>query len=50
MNFRDTPLDLLKKVGRMLNPKIVDIELSGFDVSWKDQRPPWISVEGLRGF
>ena len=32
-----------------MNPKIVDIELSEFDVFWKDQRPSWISVEGLTG-
>jgi hypothetical protein len=43
-------LDPLEKVGRMINPKVVDIELSEFDVSWKDQRPSWISVEQLRGF
>jgi hypothetical protein len=28
----------------------VDIELSELDVSWKDQKPSWISVEELRGF
>jgi len=43
-------LDLLEKVGRIINPKVVDIELSEFGVSWKDQRPSWISVEELRGF
>jgi predicted nucleic acid-binding protein len=43
-------LDLLEKVGRMIHPKVVDIELSEFDVSWKDQRPSWISVEQLRRF
>ncbi len=40
-------LDLLEKAGRIIIPKVVDIELSAIDVSWKDQRPSWISVEGL---
>ena len=43
-------LDLLEEGGRMIHPKVVDIELSESDVSWKDQRPSWISVGGLRGF
>ena len=34
----------------MIHPKVVDIELSEYDVSWKDQRPSSISVEGLHEF
>jgi predicted nucleic acid-binding protein len=42
-------LDLLSKIGRVFIPRMVDIELTELDDSWKSQRPSWISVETLSG-
>lgn len=40
-------LDLLQKAGKIIIPRGVDIELSEIGLSWKDQKPIWISVERL---
>ena len=40
-------LDLLGKTGKVIIPKEVDIELSEINLSWKDQKPSWISVKRL---
>jgi len=40
-------LDLLRKAGKVIIPKGVDIVLSEINLSWKDQKPSWISVERL---
>jgi predicted nucleic acid-binding protein len=40
-------LDLLRKAGKVIIPTGVDIELSEINLSWKEQKPSWISVERL---
>jgi predicted nucleic acid-binding protein len=40
-------LDLLKKAGRIIIPKLVDSERSEIDPLWRDQKPSWILVEKL---
>ena len=40
-------LDLLERIGSISVPRAVHMELSEIDVSWKDQKPSWISVEVL---
>jgi len=40
-------LDLLKKAGRVIIPKAIDVELSEIDPSWTDEKPSWISIEEL---
>jgi len=40
-------LDLLGETGKVIIPKGVDIDLSEINLSWKDQKPSWISVKEL---
>ena len=40
-------LDLLSKIGKVFIPRMVDMELTEVDNSWKGQRPSWIFVETL---
>lgn len=40
-------LSLLDKAGTIIIPKRVDYELRGIDLSWKKERPHWISIRGL---
>ena len=40
-------LNLLQHAGKVVIPKGVDSELSEIDESWRDQKPPWVSVEVL---
>jgi hypothetical protein len=39
--------ELLERTGTISIPRAVHMELLEIDVSWKDQKPPWISVEVL---
>ena len=40
-------LDLLEKAGKIVIPKAINIELLEIDSSWKDEKPPWVSVQEL---
>lgn len=40
-------LDLQSEIGKVFITKMVDIELTDIDASWKRQRPTWISIEEL---